>query len=289
MSRGSQTSLSRLFLSEAYLEFPDEDIAPVGRVIASAARNGRIPRNAAEDWEIRKGPVPKASVPAPAKAAPAPANRPKPKEPTGKASVGPAASPPAPSSRTGRVIPATNRFRQPDAGGPDEPPASAPGKKRQKPTVRSGPGAVSRAAAALRGRDPESGLPRPRSAVSKAHGGHGPATSLPRLDRMFGSGEGDEFPDERTDPEYVSPFAHIPGLSGNDDDDSESDPKVAAVRKGFAAARPKAGGKPNVGFPEADVWDRFGGGPEPDDDSKSKKRGQGRLSRFFKGRRDDDI
>jgi hypothetical protein len=107
---------------------------------------------------------------------------------------------------------------------------------------------------------------------------------------MFGSGDGDEFSDdEKTDPGYVSPFAHIPGLGDGDDEPGDQpDPKLDVIRKGLARARPNAP-RPNVGFPEADAWERFGKDPAGPPSPAAGKRKQGRLSRLFKGRRDDDV
>lgn len=190
------------------------------------------------------------------------------------------------------MIPSTNRFRQDQKKDPkwdefvtpDDSKEKGPGNSKDEPK----PGVLKRAAAAVRGRDPVTGYKKAKPAAQKVYGGHGPATSLPRLDRMFGSGDGDEFSDEKTDVGYKSPFAHL-GLSGGDEPDQDDDPKVATIRKGLAKAKPKAG---NMRFPEADVWDRFsgkGGGPTPKPTTATKKKQQGKLSRFFKGRRDDDI
>lgn len=272
----SRRILTEMFVSEATLEFPDGEIESVTRVLAGAARRGAIPRNASENWPILPGFAPR---PQKAKEPPAVA---KTKPPQSKPSTTTVTSPsPAPSSRTGRVIPATNRFRQedPKASTPTAG-ASVTTKPTTKPSSASGIGTVKKAISAVRGRDPETGLPKPKSAVTKVYGGHEPATSLPRLDRIFGDGDGgdDEFPDEKTDPGYRSPFAGISGLS-NEDEPEETDPGIAAVKKGFSVAKPKVG-------PTGDMGSKRGTTEPPETQKKSK---QGRLSRLFKGRRDDDI
>lgn len=280
--RRSRKILTEMFVTEATLEFPDGEIDAVNRVLAGAARRGAIPRDALENWPILKG-----FSPRPAKGADA--QKPAGAKPTPKASapVAKADATPAPDSKSGRVIPATNRFRQPD---PEKAAGAAPADPGAKPTPKAdkpaGPGMLKRAVSAVRGRDPETGYPKPKSAATKVHGGHGPATSLPRLDRMFGAGDGDEFPEEKTDPEYVSPFAHM-GLSGDDSAETDDDPKLAAIKKGLSTARPHAGAKPNLKFPEADAWNGFSG--KGGDEPAPPKKQQGRLSRLFKGRRDDDI
>lgn len=298
----SRKTLSEMFLGEATLEFPDGEIDALNRVLAGAARRGAIPRDALENWPILKG-----FAPRPKKDA---------EKPTAKPSVK-KASPPAsgdggvaPSSRTGRVIPSTNRFRQqgPDGAQAQSKPTPAASKETGKGGSK-GPGLLKRAASAIRGRDPENGLPLPKAVKRKIPGGHGPATSLPRLGNFFPGHQGQDAPEdplsaypnkepvpssdfdaeERTDPEYVSPFAHL-GLSGDDSDERDQDPKLATVKKAFSAVRPHAGPekKPGPKFPEADAWSKFGGQGDDAPEPKKKKK-QGKLSRFFKGRRDDDI
>lgn len=273
----SRRILSKMFLSEAVLEFPDGEIDSLNRVLAGAARRGAIPRDALENWPMIKGSIPKTKADEPKKPQVA-----KSKEKAPEAPAKGSEKKPEPSSRTGRVIPATNRFRQDSTKG-SSPISGGTAPKPSKP-IPKGPGVAKRAISAIRGKDPESGLPKPKSAVTKVHGRHEPA-SLPRLDRMFGDDGNGFSDDEKTDPGYVSPFAHLSGLSGGDEDDD--DPKVAAIKKGFSQARAKSGPKANVGFPEADVWNKFSGGS--DSNEPQPKRKQGRLSRLFKGRRDDDI
>ncbi len=274
-----------MLVSEATLEFPDGEIDAVNRVLAGAARRGAIPRDAVLNWPITNG------FPARSKAEPKPVSKPKPKEsPPQKKGPAPEGNV-EPDTRSGRVIPSTNRFRQPDrdpSGNDDRPKSAGSSKDRD----RAGPGLLKKAVSKVTGKDPETGYRKPRPANVKVHGGHGPATSLPRLDRVFGSGTGDEFSDERTDPEYVSPFAHISGLSGDGDEADDKDPKLAAIRKGLTKAKPHAPKPPNTGFPEAGAWEKFGRdrtGTDVGGGNSGKKRQQGRLSRLFKGRRDNGI
>ena len=310
-SRKSKKILSEMFVSEATLEFPDGEIDAMNRVLAGAARRGAIPRDALENWPILKGFAPRH----PKKDASGSDGRAKPSvKPSTPMGAGPASSASASTpGKSGRVIPATNRFRQ-DQGHSTSShrPGDSVGSKPTTGTDRpSGPGILKRAVSAVRGVDPETGFKKQKSAAFKVHGGDGPAR-LPNLDRFFPSGDASSKPggppddesdplsaypnkepvpapdfqdDEKTDPDYVSPFSHL-GISGGDDDDR--DPKVSAVKKAFSKARPHADRTPKDS-PEADAWARFGGQGDDDKPDVKKAKKQGKLSRFFKGQRDDDI
>jgi len=301
----SSRLLKEIFVSEATLEFPDGEIDAVNRVLAGAARRGAIPRDAVENWPILKSSDRPVSKPTPAK----PKTRDA-KEPSGSGSKASAPTTEPPSKRTGRVIPATNRFRQKE---PESEPGSreAPSKGTKKASA-SGPGVLKRAVSAVSGKDPETGLPKARPANVKVKSGR--ATSLPDLTKFFpnrqraavkANDDGSEddplaaFPNKQPEPSgdpdldsdergYVSPFSGIPGM-GSDDSDDESDPKIAAIKHGFKKAKSGAAAAPAKAtkYPEADIWDRFGGKGDTKEPPRGKQ--QGRLSRLFKGRRDDDI
>ena len=158
------------------------------------------------------------------------------------------------------------------------------------------PSALRRVYSKARGRDPETGLPRPKGASVKAPGGgSGPRfRDIPdRPERLVGQASEDE------------PLFRGLGLSdqGPEDDD---DPAVATIKRGLTRAKPKAAAQAKASTPpgrgERDRtadWNRNGSvpwwsGPEADgpptqSGASGGRKQQGRLSRFFKGRRDDGI
>lgn len=237
-----------MFLGEANLEVPDNEMASLKRVVASAARIGRLPKDA-EKWIKDVGPKARrasdAAPPVPTKAAPA---------------HGP--MPVAPDSRSGRIVPATNRFRQPDPvaqddDGEDSTPAAAPSKPAPK-AKPEGPGLMKRAFSALRRRDPENNLPIPKSANTKVPGKPGKA-SLPDLGRFFNtdSAQGShaasvddplaDYPNKAPQPAhdidvdsepapYKSPFASLGTQDADEDDD---DPVIKKVTTAFSSAKKK--------------------------------------------------
>lgn len=308
---GPARILTEMFLPEATLEFPDSEIAAVTRMIQSNERAGRIPRGAAENWPIVQGaatsrtkPTPKASPTRPApRATPTPAGR----------------------DLSGRGVPAQSSLRGGDGGDgklSHEPPSglkkymggkggSKPPKDRDRnsPEHRpsAGPSALKRLYSKARGKDPETGLPVPKSAVTRVPGGgptritsigsNGPQPSsnedpladypnkepVPVPDGPTGRFRGQKSQDE--------PLFNVPGITGQPDTDDAGDEKVAAIKRGLSGALPNVPRRKPPSFPEADVWDRFAGmtgHQEPAAPAPQKKQ-QGRLSRLFKGRRDDDI
>ena len=327
----SKRILTEIFLPEATLEFPDSEIAAVTRMIQSATRAGRLPRDAAENWPIASGPARRQQASAPT----SPTTPAAPTKPTVKAPVTPAQAKPASNSvqtSSGRSFPSTNRFVQgtSPAVAPATPTSNTKSKPKVKPKSASAgvdtptkPGLIKRAAAAIKGVDPTTGYKTAKSANFKVPGNHGPANNLPRLGNFFpgsssaqGSTDKDDpladYPnkepvpaneptgfedDSKTDPEYVSPFRGIPGLDTSKDDERSGDPidrlKTKHIKRAFAAARSKTDGptpkpKPDE-FPNAKAWDSLGNGDKGADEPPQKKKQQGRLSKLFKGRRDDDI
>lgn len=85
---------------EAHLEVPDRWMAALGQVIGSATRSGRLPKDA-KGWLDDRSPQNR-------RASDAPKEPPRPAAPAPKKDDQERVSP---SSRTGRIIPATNRFR----------------------------------------------------------------------------------------------------------------------------------------------------------------------------------
>lgn len=258
--------LTGIFLSEAVLEFPDAEQAAVTRVIQSAVRAGRLPRDAAENWPITTGSRQKSPSTASGESPPQRS------KPTTRSAGGGGGKDPS-----GRLVPSQSTLR---TGDPDtmshEPPRSLrkhmAGSTASSPTKTDSPSKtgptppslLKRAFSRVRGRDPENNLPIPKSAVQKVS--HGP------VDPDFGQ--------ERP---YVSPFAHIPGLSTDEfEDDTEGgDPRTDTIKRGLRTAGPHVARDRR---PDNDN--------DNDDDSGSGVRGrpkQGRLSRLFKGRRDDGI
>jgi hypothetical protein len=279
---GSSRLLTEMFISEATLEFPDSEIAAVTRMIQSNERAGRIPRGATENWPIVQGGRAGASTPGPAK----PTVKAK---PTAKASA-------SGGDLSGRGVPSQSSLRsgEPSQGLSHEPPsglkkytrpdAGKKAKPKDKDAKADGGGdgthsLLKRAYSKARGRDPENGLPLPKSATSKVYGGQ--ASSTPRPfnappERFVGQKSEDE------------PLFNVPGVTGAQEPD-DGDEKVAVIRKGLSAAKPNLPPRQAPSFPEPNVWDRFAGsvGDEPPTQAKSYQ--QGRLSRLFKGRRDNGI
>lgn len=278
---GSARILKEMFLTEATLEFPDSEIAAVTRMIQSNERAGRIPRGATENWPILPGQAGTKGA------------RPTPKA-TGAAKPAAKAATPAPANGdpSGRGIPSTSSLR---GGGSTElshePPsglkkftggkAAAQGKKADPGKGAAGPSGLSRLYSKARGKDPETGLPVPKSASSKVYGG---AQQPPPAFREPPQSFVGQAPEDR-------PLFNVPGITGQPEPDDSGDQKIAAIKKGLSAAKPNLPSGQAPSFPEADVWDRFSGktghsGPEQ---PAQRTQQQGRLSRLFKGRRDDGI
>lgn len=213
--------LTEMFVSEATLEVPDSEMAPLKRVFAGAIRSRRLPQTAT-DWLVDRGPKARRAAD---RAKPA-SNASKPAPP---ADIGP-------SARTGRAIPATNRFRQQSDDEPDAPHGEMPsGNDSSDSDTAHGshtgarPSALTRAWAALRGKDPETGLRKPPSAQARVYGKAGPATNLPRFDRI---------PDSDTEEgPYRSPFQ---GLGIPSDDSDDEDPFVGHLAQSLGKAKAKA-------------------------------------------------
>lgn len=283
---GAARILTEMLLPEATLEFPDSEIAAVTRMIQSNERAGRIPRGATENWPIVQGGAGSKAKPTP-KASPA--------KPTPKAS-----SAPAGGDLSGRGVPAQSSLRGGDApsGGKlsHEPPSGlkkyvgggkgtgskpSKGKEEPEPKADTGPSALKRLYSKARGKDPETGLPTPKSAVTRVHGGDAPGRphTFNDPDRQLVGQKPDD-----------APLFNVPGVTDQPDADDTGDEKVAAVKRGLSGALPNVPRRQPPSFPESDVWDRFAGmtgHQEPAAPAPQKQ--QGRLSRLFKGRRDDNI
>jgi hypothetical protein len=278
---GSARILKEMFLAEATLEFPDLEIAAVTRMIQSNERAGRIPRGATENWPILPGqagtkgarPTPKATVAKPAAkvASPTPAN----------------------GDLSGRGIPSTSSLRSGDSAElSHEPPSglkkftggkgAAQGKKADPGKGATGPSGLSRLYSKARGKDPETGLPVPKSASSKVYGGaQQPPPAFREPPQSF-TGQAPE----------NQPLFNVPGVTDQPEPtDDPLDPKLATIKKGLSAAKPNLPPRQVPSFPEADVWDRFSGKTGHSEPAQPVQRTQqqGRLSRLFKGRRDDGI
>ncbi len=273
----SRRILNQMFVHEATLEFPDAEIATVTRMVQSATRAGRLPRDAAENWPIVAGSGGGGSR----KAVPSkPAVRPSPKSSSGGSPSG---------DPSGRLVPAQSSLRSGDsAGGLSHTPprglrkftkgstgdaSDNPSSSGESPAVK--PSLLKRAYSKARGRDPENDLPVPKGAASKVSGG--PTRAFPDLPDTPARLKGQSSEDE--------PLFRGLGLSGQETDSDDDDPAIATIKRGLSKAKPAADGqrvRKDAGETKPEEQPTQSG-------ADGGKRQQGRLSRLFKGRRDDGI
>lgn len=314
---GSARTLTEMFLPEATLEFPDSEVAAVTRMIQSNERAGRIPRGATENWPIVQSGNGGGSKASKGKRPPltnlpdsnladldayvydrAQGNiTPSKAKPTTKPSVkarGP--SPGASGDASGRGVPSQSSLRSDEPGDgtlSHKPPGglkkyigggngakAIKGKDKPEPKASADPSRLKRLYSKARGKDPETDLPTPKSAATKVHGG-GPSTRAHTFndpDRKFVGQQPDD-----------APLFNVPGVTDQPDHDDSGDEKVAAVKQGLSGALPNVPRRSPPSFPEADIWDRFAGMTGHQDPAAPISKKQGRLSRLFKGRRDDNI
>lgn len=257
---------------EAQLQVPDRWMAALGQVVGSATRSGRLPKDASS-WLVDRSPQNRRSSDA-SPEPPPPAPPPPTKEPRGGGDV-------APSSRTGRVIPATNRFRNgssddraPAGDRPSPPPVKAKGGRKDDSDAdapvdwahaRSDrkKGTLSRMWHGLMGTDPETGLKVPKRQRLRAPGGAVGKARIPDFSRIS-----DEPGEDRP---YRSPFS---GIDLPKDDDGEEDPQVRDVANSLGKFK-RAARKPPAGKDDFDDTDT-----DPDADPLGTK-GESRLVRIF--------